>query len=199
MMRGPSSFLPEEAKSSDFHSSHLLGSTEAWNSTSTWVHSHFLLDGSEEAQQRVRISPLRSDKGFPGGSAVNESTCQSGRHRRCGLNPWVGKIPWRRKWQPTPEEPGRLQSAGRKGLDTTERTRKRQEDGDNRSPALQCQWGPHSSQAPIPPGSSEEYLALLINTGLVEILGFSLRLLVIRQNPTCSLLDWCHRKPDNEV
>ena len=22
--------------------------------------------------------------------------------RRCGFNPWVRKIPWRRKWQPTP-------------------------------------------------------------------------------------------------
>ena len=22
--------------------------------------------------------------------------------RRRGFNPWVGKIPWRRKWQPTP-------------------------------------------------------------------------------------------------
>ena len=22
--------------------------------------------------------------------------------RRHGFNPWVGKIPWRRKWQPTP-------------------------------------------------------------------------------------------------
>ena len=21
---------------------------------------------------------------------------------RCRLDPWVGKIPWRRKWQPTP-------------------------------------------------------------------------------------------------
>ena len=21
---------------------------------------------------------------------------------RCGFNPWVGKIPWNRKWQPTP-------------------------------------------------------------------------------------------------
>ena len=37
-----------------------------------------------------------------------------------GFNPWVGKIPWRRVWQPTPvflpgeslgtEEPGGLQS-----------------------------------------------------------------------------------------
>ena len=23
-------------------------------------------------------------------------------HRRPGFDPWVGKIPWRRKWQPTP-------------------------------------------------------------------------------------------------
>ena len=27
---------------------------------------------------------------------------QCGRHQRCGFNPWAGKIPWRRKWQPTP-------------------------------------------------------------------------------------------------
>ena len=24
-------------------------------------------------------------------------------NRRCGFDPWVGKIPWRMKWQPTPE------------------------------------------------------------------------------------------------
>ena len=28
-----------------------------------------------------------------------ESACQG---RRCGFDPWVGKIPWGRKWQPTP-------------------------------------------------------------------------------------------------
>ena len=27
---------------------------------------------------------------------------QSRRHRRCGFNIWVRKIPWRRKWQRTP-------------------------------------------------------------------------------------------------
>ena len=27
-----------------------------------------------------------------------ESTCQC---RRCGFSPWVRKIPWRQKWQPT--------------------------------------------------------------------------------------------------
>ena len=35
--------------------------------------------------------------GFPGGSDSKESACG-----RPGFDPWVGKFPWRRKWQPTP-------------------------------------------------------------------------------------------------
>ena len=31
-----------------------------------------------------------------------ESTCQCRKHRRLRLDPWVGKMPWRRKWQLTP-------------------------------------------------------------------------------------------------
>ena len=31
-----------------------------------------------------------------------ETACQCRRHKRLGFDPWVGKIPWRRKWQPTP-------------------------------------------------------------------------------------------------
>src|SRR5574337_262454 len=31
-----------------------------------------------------------------------ESAFQCRRCKRVGFNPWVGKIPWRRKWQPTP-------------------------------------------------------------------------------------------------
>ena len=31
-----------------------------------------------------------------------ESSCKCRRHRRCGLDFWVKKIPWRRTWQPTP-------------------------------------------------------------------------------------------------
>ena len=31
-----------------------------------------------------------------------ESTSQCRRHRRCRFDPWVGKIPWKRKWQSTP-------------------------------------------------------------------------------------------------
>ena len=36
--------------------------------------------------------------GFLGSSAGKESTCNAGDP---GLIPWVGKIPWRRAWQPT--------------------------------------------------------------------------------------------------
>ena len=31
-----------------------------------------------------------------------EPACQCGRHKRCGLDPWVRKMPWRTAWQPTP-------------------------------------------------------------------------------------------------
>ena len=31
-----------------------------------------------------------------------ESVCQCRRLKRRGFDPWVGKIPWRNKWQPTP-------------------------------------------------------------------------------------------------
>ena len=37
--------------------------------------------------------------GFPGGSAGKESACNAGDP---GFDSWLGKIPWRRKWQPTP-------------------------------------------------------------------------------------------------
>ena len=58
--------------------------------------------------------------GLPWWLSDKEATCQCMRHRRQGSNPWVGKIPWRRKRQPGPvflsgkphwtEEPDQLQS-----------------------------------------------------------------------------------------
>ena len=40
--------------------------------------------------------------GFPGGARGKEPACQCRRHKRYGFDPWVGKISWRRAWQPTP-------------------------------------------------------------------------------------------------
>ena len=39
--------------------------------------------------------------GFPGGSDAKEPACQCRRHKRCGFDPWVRKIPWQRAWQLT--------------------------------------------------------------------------------------------------
>ena len=66
--------------------------------------------------------------GFPGGSEGKASACNAG---DLGLtDPWLRKIPWRRKWQPTPVIlPGKSHGQrslvdyspwDRKELDTTE-------------------------------------------------------------------------------
>ena len=41
-------------------------------------------------------------QGFPGGPSGKEPACQCKRLKRCGVDPWVGKIPWRRAWKLTP-------------------------------------------------------------------------------------------------
>ena len=33
---------------------------------------------------------------------IKNPLANAGRCKRCGFDPWVGKIPWRRAWQPTP-------------------------------------------------------------------------------------------------
>ena len=39
---------------------------------------------------------------FPGGASGKEPACQCQSCKKCGFDPWVRKIPWRKKWQPTP-------------------------------------------------------------------------------------------------
>ena len=41
-------------------------------------------------------------KDFPGGARGKELACQWRRCKRCWFDSWVGTIPWRRAWQPTP-------------------------------------------------------------------------------------------------
>ena len=38
---------------------------------------------------------------FPGSTSGKEPACYCKRHKRCEFDPWVRKIPWRRKWQST--------------------------------------------------------------------------------------------------
>ena len=61
------------------------------------------------------------------GSAGKEPACQCRRHKRCGFHLWVGKIPWRRKWRPTPVFlPGT--SRGRRSLEASSPWGRRESD-----------------------------------------------------------------------
>ena len=40
--------------------------------------------------------------GFPSGASSQEPTCQCKKYKRLNFDPWVGRIPWRWAWQPTP-------------------------------------------------------------------------------------------------
>ena len=59
-----------------------------------WSFATATLGPTERPQLCVK-TPTLSHQGFPGGSEGKESTCNAG-------DAWVGKMPWRRAWQPTP-------------------------------------------------------------------------------------------------
>ena len=71
------------------------------------------------AKSQTRLRAFHFHLGFSCSSVGKESVCSV---RRPGFHPWVGKIPWRRKWQPTrvflpggipwTEELGGLRSTG---------------------------------------------------------------------------------------
>ena len=50
----------------------------------------------------LTFPPEMRFRGFPSGTSGKELVCQCRRHKKLRFNPWVGKIPWRRKRQPTP-------------------------------------------------------------------------------------------------
>ena len=85
-------------------------------------------DGSAGEPGRLYFSKDNVDLGASG----EETACQCRKCKRHGFDPWLGKTPWRRAWQPTPgflpgESPGQRSLAGYspkglKQLDTTEVT-----------------------------------------------------------------------------
>ena len=81
-------------------------------------------------KMHYEIKKPKKLKDFPGGMVKNLPT-NSGDARSKGFDPWFGKIPWRRKWQPTPVLPEKLHrqrslvghsSWGLKESDMTEHT-----------------------------------------------------------------------------
>ena len=58
--------------------------------------------GVAQSQTRLKRLSIALFWGLPRWLSGKESTCQCRRHRRPEFDPLVGKISWRRKWQPTP-------------------------------------------------------------------------------------------------
>ena len=65
-------------------------SVQRWTWASTIERMKFVSSNMLEATQNI---------GSLVAHLVKETACQC---RRRGFNPWIGKFPWRRKWQPTP-------------------------------------------------------------------------------------------------
>ena len=62
-----------------------------------------------------RLPQASKNYGLSRWHSIKESICQCRRGKRRRFIPWVGKNPWRRKWQPTPVFlPGK--SHGQRGL-----------------------------------------------------------------------------------
>ena len=58
---------------------------------------------SPKSLQTTNVSTdVQKRKPQSGGTSGKEPAYQCKRHKKCGFNPWVREIPWRRKWQPTP-------------------------------------------------------------------------------------------------
>ena len=79
-------------------------------SWSSKVNAYLLCCQQNQGWQIPRLLPtfiqFAHRPSTPGASQVaqccKESACPCRRHRRCRFNPWIGKMPWRRKWQPIP-------------------------------------------------------------------------------------------------
>ena len=56
----------------------------------------------KELDMTGRLNNDTAFVGFSADASGKESTWQCRTHKRWGLYPWVGKISWRRAWQPTP-------------------------------------------------------------------------------------------------
>ena len=65
-------------------------------------HVKMVLFLNEMWNQILIFHLLVDTVGLPRWASGKKHTCQCRRHKRCGFDPWIRKIPWRRAWQPTP-------------------------------------------------------------------------------------------------
>ena len=69
---------------------------------SEWARTHAHGLESEVLIQQHYCPPKKRLLGFLGGTGGKEPACQARRHKGHRFDPWVRKIPWSRKCQPTP-------------------------------------------------------------------------------------------------
>ena len=79
---------------------------------SLWMHQEYIFRcrGSPRAPSESWLESLITEKEYIDPHKTQSSLvaqmikiCQQSRsHRGPGFDPWVGKTPWRREWQPTP-------------------------------------------------------------------------------------------------
>ena len=70
-----------------------------------FTHGDYVSSGSSSVALTETPQSKYSDLnriGFPGEARGKEPACQCRRCKRRSFYPWVGKIPLRRAWQPTP-------------------------------------------------------------------------------------------------
>ena len=93
-----------------------------WTLVSCIAVKFFTIWAIREDQCEKDFSLISLSYGFSGGTSCKALASQCKRHKRWGLDPWLGKTPFRRAWQPTPislpgespwtEMPGGVQSLG---------------------------------------------------------------------------------------
>ena len=95
-----SGFTPCSATYSDFGESLNLQSLSFLMYKMRTIIPHRVIIGIEQVSYNK--APGKVLFGVPEWHNGKESVCHCRRCRRHGFDPWVGKIPWHRKWQPTP-------------------------------------------------------------------------------------------------
>ena len=81
----------------DFHPQEILFRL-VWQPIFQTLFTQVILMCPQILMPRIKMM-VKKLRGLPWWLSGKESACQLRRH---GFDPWVGKIPWRRKWQPTP-------------------------------------------------------------------------------------------------
>ena len=75
---------------------------ETWVSVGFYLYIVTLYYNSAFSHSSPNIFEQLYDHGLPRWHCCKGPACQCRRCKRCRFNPWVGKIPWREAWQPTP-------------------------------------------------------------------------------------------------